>query len=71
LTLAQFIESIRSGKVHMMEDGKKPEPGDIQKVMPWPEFRQMTDEDLGAVYAYLAAVPPAQPANAKCPPPKH
>jgi len=71
LTLAQFIESIRTGKVHMMEDGKKPDPNDVQKVMPWPEFRQMTDEDLGAVYAYLAAVPPAEPSNIKCPPPKH
>lgn len=71
LTLAQFIESIRSGKVHMMENGKPPEPNDIQKVMPWPEFRHMTDEDLRAVYAYLAAVPHADPSNLTCPPPKH
>ena len=71
LTPAQFIESIRTGKVHMMEDGKKPEPTDIQKVMPWPEFRNMTDDDLGAVYAYLSAVPHADPSNTKCPPPKH
>jgi mono/diheme cytochrome c family protein len=71
LTQAEFIESIRGGKVHMMEDGKKPDPNDIQKVMPWPEFRHMTDEDLGAVYAYLAAVPHADPSNTKCPPPKH
>jgi len=71
LTLAQFIESIRTGKVHMMEDGKKPDLNDIQKVMPWPEFRNMTDEDLGAVYTYLAATPHADPSNTKCPPPKH
>jgi mono/diheme cytochrome c family protein len=71
LTAAEFIESIRTGKVHMMENGKKPEPNDIQKVMPWPEFRNMTDDDLNAVYAYLSAVPPAQPAIMKCPPPKH
>ena len=55
----------------MMEDGKKPDPNDIQKVMPWPEFRNMTDEDLGAVYTYLAAIPHADPSNTKCPPPKH
>jgi mono/diheme cytochrome c family protein len=71
LSRADFIESIRTGKVHMMEDGKKPDPNDIQKVMPWPEFREMTDDDLGAVYTYLAAIPHADPANTKCPPPKH
>jgi cytochrome c553 len=71
LVLADFIQSIRTGKVHMMKDGKKPEPNDIQKVMPWPEFREMTDEDLSAVYAYLAAVPHAEPSNTNCPPAKH
>jgi mono/diheme cytochrome c family protein len=69
LSLADFIKSIRTGKVHMMEDGKKPDPNDIQKVMPWPEFREMTGEDLRAVHAYLAAVPHAEPSNTKCPPP--
>ncbi len=71
LTAANFVDSIRTGKVHMMENGKAPDPNDIQKVMPWPEFRNMTDDDLNAVYAYLAAIPHADPANAKCPPPKH
>ena len=71
LSLADFIDSIRTGKVHMMEDGKKPDPNDIQKVMPWPEFRHMSDDDLKAVYAFLAAVPHAEPSNTKCPPPKH
>jgi mono/diheme cytochrome c family protein len=72
LSRADFIESIRGGKVHMIEDGKKPDPNDIQKVMPWPEFREMTDEDLNAVYGYLAAVPHAEPSNTKCPqPPAH
>nr|UXE46188.1 hypothetical protein Hi04_10k_c5981_00007 [uncultured bacterium] len=71
LTLAQFVESIRGGKVHMMEDGKKPDPNDVQKVMPWPEFRHMSDNDLSAVYAYLSAISHADPSNTKCPqPPK-
>jgi hypothetical protein len=69
LSRADFIESIRGGKVHMTKDGKKPDPNDIQKVMPWPEFREMTDDDLNAVYVYLAAVPHAEPSNTKCPPP--
>ena len=71
LALADFIDSVRSGKVHMMENGQKPDPNDIQKVMPWPEFRHLTDEDLSSIYAYLTAVPHADPANLKCPPPKH
>ena len=70
LSPADFADSMRSGKVHMMENGKKPDPNDIQKVMPWPEFRHMTDEDLTAIHAYLAAVPHAEPANTGCPPPK-
>jgi hypothetical protein len=31
--------------------------------MPWPIFGNMTDEDLHAVYAYLKAIPPAQPGH--------
>src|SRR5258708_40146014 len=36
--------------------------------MPWPNFRNMTDDDLMAVYTYLSAVPcleggPGEPAN--------
>lgn len=70
LSLTDFIDSIRGGKVHMMQDGQKPDPNEIQKVMPWPEFRHLTDEDLTAIYAYLAAVPHAEPANKDCAPPK-
>jgi mono/diheme cytochrome c family protein len=71
LTQADFIASVHTGKVHMMENGHMPDPNDIQQVMPWPEFSQMTDDDLKAVYAYLSSVPHAEPANMKCPPPKH
>ena len=69
LSAADFMESVRTGKVHMMENGQKPDPNDIQKVMPWPEFRQMTDADWNSVYAYLSAIPHAEPSSMKCPPP--
>jgi hypothetical protein len=26
--------------------------------MPWPVYRNMTDQDLGAVYAFLRTIPP-------------
>jgi hypothetical protein len=38
-----------------------PGPGpdeDLLQVMPWPEFRFMTDLDIRAIYEYLSALPP-------------
>jgi hypothetical protein len=32
-------------------------------VMPWPIYRNMTDRDLDAIYAYLSAIPHAEPGN--------
>lgn len=48
-TEEQFIETIRSGR-HWGVD--RP----ILPPMPWPMYAHMTDEDLGAVYAYLQTV---------------
>jgi mono/diheme cytochrome c family protein len=31
---------------------------DLLQVMPWPLFKTMTDRDIEAIYAYLAALPP-------------
>ena len=28
------------------------------QVMPWPAFRNLTDEDIRAIYEYLSALPP-------------
>jgi len=33
-------------------------PGDFQTVMPWTAFAGMTDEDIGAIYAYLRTQAP-------------
>ncbi|MBK6627162.1 MAG: cytochrome C [Flavobacteriales bacterium] len=33
-------------------------PGDFQTVMPWTMYATMTEEDLGAIYDHLAALPP-------------
>lgn len=33
-------------------------PGDFQTIMPWLMYAQMTDEDLGAIYAYLQTLKP-------------
>ena len=34
-----------------------PFDGDKLQIMPWPEFRLMTDRQLTAVYTYLSAIP--------------
>lgn len=48
---AQFIETIRNGR-HMGQG--RP----ILPPMPWPAYRNMTDADLAAIYAYLRQVQP-------------
>jgi cytochrome c553 len=47
-TEAAFIKTIRTGR--------KPEGEVLLPPMPWPAFRNMTDEDLKAVYAYLTSL---------------
>lgn len=52
-TEAQFVKAIREGKNKGL-DGTRP----LLPPMPWPVYRQMTDEDLKAMYAYLRTVKP-------------
>jgi hypothetical protein len=59
-TLTDFIDILRTGFTHH-------HPG-LQQILPWPEYRNMTDTDLRAIYEYLKAVPHAEPAGG--PPPK-
>jgi mono/diheme cytochrome c family protein len=51
-TEAAFIKTIRTGK--------KPEGEPLLPPMPWPAFRNMTDEDLKAIYAYLMSLKPVK-----------
>jgi hypothetical protein len=50
-TEAMFIKTIRDGK-HQGEGRPLLPP------MPWPMYRNMTDDDLKAVFAYLRSVKP-------------
>lgn len=47
----QFIQALRTGR--HLGHGRQ-----ILPPMPWPAYGQMTDEDLGAIYAYLQQLPP-------------
>jgi mono/diheme cytochrome c family protein len=48
-----FVATIRSGR-HLGRGRQLLPP------MPWPNYAQMTDEDLGAVFAYLQSLPPVK-----------
>jgi hypothetical protein len=69
LTETNFIAMMRTGEDFECEnDSTDPicaiePPTPVLQVMPWPGFHNMTDRDLKAVYAYLSALPAAQPCN--------
>ena len=54
-TEAQFMKAIREGKSKGM-DGTRP----LLPPMPWQVVRNMSDEDLKAVFAYLQTVKPVK-----------
>jgi len=49
-TEASFIKTIRTGK--------KPEGESLAPPMPWTVYRNMTDQDLRAIFAYLTTLKP-------------
>ncbi|MCB0543383.1 MAG: c-type cytochrome [Saprospiraceae bacterium] len=54
-TEAQFMKAIREGKSKGL-DGTRP----LLPPMPWQMYRNMTDEDLKSVFAYLKSMKPVQ-----------
>jgi len=52
-TEAQFIQTIRDGK-------KQGRGRALLPPMPWPMYRNFTDEDLKAIFAYLQSIKPIQ-----------
>jgi mono/diheme cytochrome c family protein len=48
---ALFVNTLRTGQVGARK---------LNSIMPWGYFRNMTDEDLKAIYAYLRTVTPVQ-----------
>ena len=46
---AQFVQTLRTGYVGARK---------LNQIMPWSTFRNMKDEDLKAIYAYLKTLPP-------------
>ena len=60
-----FIKAMRTG-MHLGAEGRP-----ILPPMPWPEFRNFTDEDLKAIFAFLKTIPAVHNpvADPKVPPP--
>jgi len=56
LTYAVFLERIRTGQTPA-----HPQFGPFIQVMPWPSYREMSDQELRAIYEYLRAIPHAEP----------
>jgi len=52
---AEFLQIMRTG---IDLDQAHPQYGPLLQIMPWPNFRKMTDEDIRAIYEYLRALPP-------------
>lgn len=50
-----FISAIRTGKHQGYTNAR-----DILPPMPWPAYRNLTDEDLSAIWAYLRSIPPVK-----------
>jgi cytochrome c553 len=54
-TEAQFFKAIREGKLKGM-DNTRP----LLPPMPWNQYRNASDEDLRAIFAYLKSTPPVE-----------
>jgi hypothetical protein len=58
-TFEEFRDTIRTGIDPDLLHPNLPPPfvGALLQIMPWYEYRNMTDRDLRAIYEYLSAVP--------------
>ncbi|MCB9281068.1 MAG: diheme cytochrome c-553 [Lewinellaceae bacterium] len=52
---AQFLKAIREGKSKGLDGGRP-----LLPPMPWFVYRNMTDEDLKSIFAYLKTLPPVR-----------
>lgn len=54
-TLDNFKKAMREGKYKGMDNTRM-----LLPPMPWPNFRNMTDEDIEAIFVYLKSLPPVK-----------
>ncbi len=56
-TREQFVAKFKAYRGKTADDMKPSAPGSFS-VMPWLEFSEMTEDDLGAIYDFLRTLPP-------------
>jgi hypothetical protein len=56
-----FLYVIRTGCDPQEHNFRDPEKCELLQIMPWPLYSKMTNSDLRAIYAYLRALPHANP----------
>ncbi len=54
-TEEQFFTAIRKGKLKGLDSSR-----DLLPPMPWPNYAQMSDDELKAVFAFLKSLPPVK-----------
>ncbi len=54
-TFLQFKKALVEGKYKGLDGGRM-----LQPPMPWPNYRNMSEEDLQAIFAYLQSLPPVK-----------
>lgn len=57
LTYDQFVQVIRMGTDLDAAPPHVPDNPGLLQVMPWPSYRNATDQTLRAIYEYLSAIP--------------
>jgi Cytochrome c. len=57
-TEEQFIQRFKAFDRKLNPSDDRVKPGEINTIMPWAKYSQMTEEDLAAIYAYLKTVKP-------------
>jgi hypothetical protein len=55
-TFKEFKEVLRNGTDFN-------NPGQLLQVMPWPDYQDMSNHDIRAIYEYLRSIPPATPGS--------
>jgi hypothetical protein len=64
LSEEDFLYVIQTGCDPQDEDFRDPARCELLQVMPWPEYRKLTNSDLRAIYAYLSVLPHTEPGPA-------
>lgn len=54
----QFVQRFKAYNRNLFPVDDKVKPGEMNSIMPWSKYSQMTDQDLAAIYAYLKTVKP-------------